>query len=192
LHAMIAAHLLGLASDDPLRQSETMVHLLASENWARAAHYYGGDLVAGELQGATQVLISTALTPGRDDADSGLARVLRLLDATATDASYREYAAQRLLYYVFDALRTRAPLDLQEALARRIAAYFDALMTSDPDLQARFGVHRAASHARLGQVQEARGRLAEAEASIRRSNAIGERLTRDHPDVPEWQRDRSV
>ena len=39
LHALIAAHLLGLPSDDPLRQSETMVHLLGSENWARAAHY---------------------------------------------------------------------------------------------------------------------------------------------------------
>ena len=192
LHAMIAAHLLGLASDDPLRQSETMVHLLASENWARAAHYYGGDLVAGELQGATQVLISTALTPGRDGEDSGLARVLRVLDATGADASYREYAAQRLLYYVFDALRTRAPLDLQEALARRIAAYFDGLMTSDPDLQARFGVHRAASHTRLGEVQEARGRFAEAEASIHRSNTISDRLTRDRPKVLEWQRDRSV
>ena len=192
LHALIAAHLLDLASDDPLRQSETMVQLLGSESWARAAHYFGGDLVAGELQGATQVLISTALTPERDGADSGLARVLRLLDATGADASYQEYAAQRLLYYVFDALRTRASLDVQEMLARRIADYFDGLMTSNPDLRARIGVHRAASHTRLGEVQEARGRLAEAEASIRRSNAITERLTRDHPDVPEWQRDRSV
>ena len=63
LHALVAAHLLGLPSNDPLRQSETMVHLLASQDWARAAHY-GGDLVPGELQGATQVLISTALAPG--------------------------------------------------------------------------------------------------------------------------------
>jgi tetratricopeptide (TPR) repeat protein len=192
LHAIIAAHLLGLASDDPLRQSETMVHLLASEDWARAAHYYGGDLVPGEHRGATEVLISTALMPGRDGEDGGLARVLCLLDATGTDIAYQEYAAQRLLYHVFDALRTRAPLDVQEALARRLAAYFDDLTALDAAMQARFDVHRAASHGRLGQVQEARGRLAEAEASLRRSNAISERLARDHPDVLEWQRDQSV
>jgi tetratricopeptide (TPR) repeat protein len=192
LHALIAAHLLGLPSDDPLRQSETMVHLLASENWGRAARYFGGDLVPGEQQGATQVLISTALMPGQDGRPGGLERVLHLLDPTGTDIEYQEYAAQRLLYYVFDPLRTRAPLDVQEALARRLAAYFDRLAAFDPALQARFDVHRAASHARLGQVQETRGRLAETEASLRRSNAISERLARDHPDVPEWQRDQSV
>jgi tetratricopeptide (TPR) repeat protein len=192
LHAIIAAHLLGLPPDDPLRQSETMVHLLASEDWARAAHFYGGDLVPGELQGATQVLISTALAPGQDRESSGLDRVLHLLDPTGIDIAYQEYAAQRLLYNVFDPLRTRAPLDAQEAFARRLAAYFDALTAPEPSVQARFDVHRAASHARLGQVQEARGGLAAAEASLRRSNAISERLARDHPDVVEWQRDQSV
>ena len=192
LHALIAAHLLGLASDDPLRQSETMVHLLGSENWARAAHYLGGDLVAGELQGATRALISTALMPGRDAADGGLARVLHLLDATGADTSYQEYAAQRLLYFVFDALSTRASLDVQETFARRIADYFDGLIAFDPGLRARLDVHRAASRTRLGRVQEARGRFADAEESIRRSNAISDRLTHGHPDVPEWQRDRSV
>jgi tetratricopeptide (TPR) repeat protein len=192
LHAIIAAHLLALPPDDPLHQSETMVHLLASENWAGAAHHYGGDLVPGELQGATQALISAALTPGQDGETSGPERVLRLLDATGADIAYQEYAAQRLLYNVLDPLRTRAPLDAQEAFTRRLAAYFDALTALDPALQARFDVHRAASHARLGQVQEARGRLADAEASLRRSNAVSERLTRDHPDVVEWQRDQSV
>jgi tetratricopeptide (TPR) repeat protein len=192
LHAMIAGHLLALEPDDPLRQSETMLHLLASEDWARAAHYYGDDLVYGELQGATQILIDTALRPARNGEDSGLDRILRLLDAVGVDASYQEYAAQRLLYHVFDPMRTRAPLDVQEALASGIAVYFDRLLTFDLSLQARLDVHRAASHARLGEVQVSRGRLTDAESSFRQSATIQERLVRDHPASMEWQRDQSV
>ena len=41
LHLLIADHLLTLASDDPLRITETMVHLLASKDDIRAAQYYG-------------------------------------------------------------------------------------------------------------------------------------------------------
>jgi tetratricopeptide (TPR) repeat protein len=192
LHATVADHLLGLAPDDPLRQSETMVHLLASENWARAAHYYGDDLAPGEHQGATRVLIDTALTPGRDGEESGLERVLHLLDANGTDVSYEEYATQRLLYHVFDPLRMRAPLDVQETLARRIAAYFDGLLAFDASGKTRLDVQRASSHARVGEVQKARGRLVEAEASYRHAMAISQQLARDHPDVAEWQRDLSV
>src|SRR5262249_54775511 len=38
-HGEIATHLLSLAPDDPLRQRETMVHLLGSGNRTRAAKY---------------------------------------------------------------------------------------------------------------------------------------------------------
>ena len=41
LHLLIADHLLTLAPDDPLRKTETMVHLLASKDDVRAARYYG-------------------------------------------------------------------------------------------------------------------------------------------------------
>ena len=198
LNAAIADHLLGLPSDDELRESETMVHLLASEDWPRAIRWYGGDLTPAEQQGATRVLIETALLPARNGAQSGLARVLHLLDADGADESdqdilsYQEYAAQRLIYQVLDPLRTRAPLDTQEMLARRIADYFDALSAVNPAMQARFDVQRAASHSRLGEVQAARGALGEAEASYQRSAAISDRLSRAQPDVLEWQRDHAV
>ena len=54
---LIADHLLTLAPDDPLRKTETMVHLLASKDDVRAAQYYGDpSLSDAELQGATRAL----------------------------------------------------------------------------------------------------------------------------------------
>jgi tetratricopeptide (TPR) repeat protein len=192
MHAIVAVHLLGLGSDDPLRQSETMVHLLASENWAGAARYFGDDLAPGELQGANRVLLSTALMPARDGEQGGLERVLHLLDMAGADTEYQEYAAQRLLYNVFDPLRTRAPLDVQETLARRIAAFFDGLFAIDPRVRAHLDLHRAASYTRIGEILKERGRFSDAEASYRSSQVISQRLMRDHPEVIEWQRDCSV
>jgi hypothetical protein len=74
-HTEVAEHLLSLDLSDPLRQSEVMVHLLGSDDWARAAQFYGAPgLSDAELKGATQVLADTILTQGR-----GIDRVLRLL-----------------------------------------------------------------------------------------------------------------
>lgn len=55
-HTMLAYHLKSLPSDDPLRQSELMVHLIGSDDRQRAAHYYGGELPEGECAGATSAL----------------------------------------------------------------------------------------------------------------------------------------
>src|SRR6185295_3977656 len=57
LSAAIARHLLALPTDDALRQTETMLHLLSAQDWNGAARYYGGDLSDAELSGATDVLV---------------------------------------------------------------------------------------------------------------------------------------
>jgi hypothetical protein len=44
LHSAIADHLESLPREDPVRQSETMFHLIAAADRRRAAHYYGGEL----------------------------------------------------------------------------------------------------------------------------------------------------
>ena len=57
LHTIIADRLLSCPTDDPLHISETMVHLLASEDYPRAAGYYGNvSLSEPEVKGATRVL----------------------------------------------------------------------------------------------------------------------------------------
>ena len=192
LHSVIADYLLMLPPDDPLRESETMVHLLASEAWTRAAYYYGGDLSPGELTGSSRALVDAALQPAQPGAAGGVARVLNLLRAAGGDIAYQEYAAQRLLYNVFDALNDRAALEVQEELIRGIARYFDGLIAPTQDLETRARVHRAASHGRLGNVQAAQGRTNEAIESYREAGALAEALVRDHPKALEWRRDQSV
>ena len=61
LHGAIANHLLAVSPDDPLRQTETMVHLLGSEDWTAAATYYGIALTDAEEQGATRALCDAVL-----------------------------------------------------------------------------------------------------------------------------------
>ncbi len=55
-HTMLAYHLKSLPSDDPLRRSELMAHLIGSDDRQRAAHYYGGELPGDECAGATATL----------------------------------------------------------------------------------------------------------------------------------------
>jgi hypothetical protein len=99
LHAAIAEHLLSLTRDDPLRQTETMVHLLGSQDWPKTASFFGHpSLSQEELNGATRVLADSVLTIN-DDA-TGIQPMIQLMDAAdhagigSTDTSL--YVASRL------------------------------------------------------------------------------------------------
>ncbi len=77
-HAEAARHLLQLSRADPLRQTEVMVHLLGSEDWARTARFYGDtELTSQELDGSTTVLAEPLIDPVRKNA--GLLHVQKLL-----------------------------------------------------------------------------------------------------------------
>ena len=68
LHGVIANHLLAVSSDDPLRQTETMIHLLGSEDWTAAATYYGVPLDRGGRAGRdARAVRHRAQFPGRPD-----------------------------------------------------------------------------------------------------------------------------
>jgi hypothetical protein len=76
--AKIATYLLSLPTDDPLRQSETMVHLLGAKDWARAAAFYGGAwLTEPELDGATRALAAACNHRARNTGHIGRAAVIR-------------------------------------------------------------------------------------------------------------------
>src|SRR6185437_11286036 len=80
LHLLIADHLLTLAADDPLRTSETMVHLLASKDDMRAGRYYGdSSLSQAETQGATRALADAIIAPAAGTAASAARDLGRLL-----------------------------------------------------------------------------------------------------------------
>src|SRR5262249_1340247 len=80
LHTLIADRLLSAPPDDPLHISETMVHLLASEDYALAARYYGDhSLGEAEEQGATRVLADSIVAATGAQADMAARQVCRLL-----------------------------------------------------------------------------------------------------------------
>jgi tetratricopeptide (TPR) repeat protein len=203
LHAVIVDHLLGRGADDPLRVAETMFHLLASQDARRGAEHLGGDLTADEVRGAASVLADAAVRPASEEAP-GLPAVLAMLAADDCDLAYQEYAAQRLMFLVYDAIGSRAPLDIAEELARALCYFFDrivalarSIMATEPrdgDAEdfARFAGQQAAAWSRLAAVQRHRGVLADAEASLRRSLAVTAELVEAQPDNAGWQRDLSV
>src|SRR5262249_25761453 len=99
LHAYVAAHLLDAKEcprEDPLRASETMVPLMGSEDWARAAAHYGDpELTAAESRGATRVLADMVIAAPPAGQAAAVQSLARLLDAP-TDAM-RAAAAHHFL-----------------------------------------------------------------------------------------------
>src|SRR5207253_816607 len=82
LHATISDHLLSAPLNDPLRLSETMIHLLGSEDWTRAAaHYADSHLTEAELQGATRGMVDFVTVPAEGQPEEAAIIVCRLLDA---------------------------------------------------------------------------------------------------------------
>ena len=60
-HSLLADHFESLPANDPLRQSETMVHIIGAHDKVRGARYYGGDIGNGELTGASMALVQSIL-----------------------------------------------------------------------------------------------------------------------------------
>jgi len=96
-HAEAADHLLSLSTDDPLRVSETMLHLLGSENWPRAAAFYGDLLLTQpEIDGATRILADAVLTAkSNDQVDVDRWREAAFFGNEAQSAKYRNASALR-------------------------------------------------------------------------------------------------
>jgi tetratricopeptide (TPR) repeat protein len=194
LHAFAAQHLLlSLSADDPLRQSETMVHLLGSEDWLLAAEFYGGaSLTLPELEGATRVLADAILTSRQAGERSGLDQVLNILRAAGQISDNRAaviagYIAGRLQTYLETMLAERGELSSRAILLEAVRKTFDRLAKVDPG-NARWQRALSVSLDCLGNAQMAQGNLSEALSSYRQSQAISERLAKAYKGYSEWQR----
>jgi tetratricopeptide (TPR) repeat protein len=187
-HAEIADHLLSLPVDDPLRESETMVHLLGSRDWSRAASYYGrASLTQRELDGATRVLAGVVLAKRREGDSEGLDQALRLLDAS-TDNQIVGTVATRLLFDLDDLIRDRAGLADGVKLFNAIGKTLDRLVKSDAG---HIGWLRdlGVSRNRIGDILRAQGNLPVALENYRAALFIKESLLKTDPENGEWQRD---
>jgi tetratricopeptide (TPR) repeat protein len=180
VHAEIAKHLRVLPADDLLRQTESMFHLLASEDWAQASAYYGDPMLSwAEIDGATHTL-ATLLMGGRGDA------ALRLLNAVACPADAAEAklagtVAHRLLHDLDGTLHQHADLETRITLINgvgEILTRIDKLYPGNADWQSDLAV----AISKVGDVLLRQLKLSEALETYRASLAIAHRLAKAGPD----------
>ena len=191
LHAKAGKHLLKLPREDPLRQSETMVHLIGCADWVRTATFIGEPALSpSELDGGVQILADGLLA--QDGVEIGLQHVEHLLNAADNaSASLAGLVAERLIFGLDQKINTRASLQVSSGLHRRIKSTFESLARADPgnsDWQRDLSV----SHNKVGNVLRSQGNLPAALESYRASLAIADRLARVDPGNAVWQHDVSV
>ena len=185
VNAAIAQHLLSLQRDDPLHESETMVHLIGADARGAAAQYYGAALTEGQLLGATRALAEHVLSTVPQG--SGVAWATSLLDQDAINHGERRLVAQRLIFDLHDLL-SNAALETLSTLVRGARACLERLAAQDPS-NAGWQRDLSVSHERIGDVLVAQGDAAGALAAYRASLGIRERLAAQDPSNAEWQRD---
>ncbi|KKK84198.1 hypothetical protein LCGC14_2785770, partial [marine sediment metagenome] len=115
VHVAVAEYLLeDLPREDPLHETETMVHLIGADDRPGAAACYGAELTDGEQRGATQPLADFILgalpawtVPPSADAPAWVAA---LPAETGLTAHARGRLCERLVWPLDDLLKPRAPL----------------------------------------------------------------------------------
>ncbi|WP_438274096.1 tetratricopeptide repeat protein [Nitrobacter sp.] len=190
LHLLIADYLLSLPPDDPLRASETMVHLLASKDAARTARYYGdSSLSEAELQGATRALADAAISPAAGTPAAAAQDISRLPDNP--DNSVRAHVAERFLFNLDEAIERHVSPEARQLILNAVGAAFEQLLRTDAD---NAGWQRSLSvvRDRVGDVLVSQGKLPEALKSYRDGLAIRERLANADSGNEERQRDLSL
>jgi tetratricopeptide (TPR) repeat protein len=193
-HTEVAEHLLMLPREDPLRQTETMVHLVGSEDWVKAAGFYGDPaLTADELDGAAEVL--AACLRATNTAEMGLQHVQKLLDAYANDLAAKSIAASvalRLAFELDEKVSVFVPLHVRETLHRSIESSFNRLILAEP----RNGEWRYClfvSQQKIGDLLVDQGNLPAALKYFRASQAIFDRMAKTDPNnVGRWQSDYAL
>ena len=188
LHSTIAAHLQGLPDMDPLRQTETMVHLIGADDRLGAVRWYTGDLKAPELEGATQVL-AQQITAGEARAkNEELNWIISLLALPKLDNGTISRLANRFQFELNAEIENRVALAARKTLLQAVLAAATVLAQADPS-NAGWQRDLSVSHNKIGDVLLAQGDLAGALAAYRQSLGVRERLAQADPSNAGWQRD---
>lgn len=192
LHAAIAGHLLALPPEDPLRDSETMLHLYVADDRPRAARFLAA--LPAEFDTRTQAartLGAHILAAGDAARNDALAWTVSLAELPGLDADVRWRLARHVQYDLNGILESEARLGVRLRLLEAAAGALAGLVTAD---QSRDDWQRdlSANHERLGDVLQAQGDLAGALRSYQASLDIRERLAPAHPSEAGWQYDLAL
>jgi tetratricopeptide (TPR) repeat protein len=177
VHGAVADHLLQLRRDDPLHESETILHLVRGADPGQAARYYGGELTAGEEAGATSALASMVVARQVD-------KVAALLEHDV-DPAERGRIGRRFLFDLMDAVEHTAALDVRAYLAIVAGTALDNLAAADPG-NAEWQRDLAVSHETVGGLLRKQGDLPGALSAFKASLDIRERLQAADPHNA-WQ-----
>ena len=191
LHSALADHLLALAPDDPLRDGETMFHLITADDKPRAARFYSGlPTPLGEASEATRTLAGHILANDAEP-NPGLDWTEALLDQPGLDPGTIWQLANRLQFDLDDRLANEARLGVRLGLLEATRKALAALGAADPT-NAGWQRDLSVSQNKIGEVLLAQGDLAGALAAYPAGLAIRERLAAADPTNAGWQRDLSV
>jgi tetratricopeptide (TPR) repeat protein len=127
IHAAIADHLLGLAPEDPMRESETMHHLACADDKERALRLYADRAATRAREGASRVLVELADTP------EGLSWIAELPRVRGITLGQAYFLGERFLFDLSDGLARRGQTTAQLAIATAAAWLFDWLARCLPE-----------------------------------------------------------
>lgn len=180
LHSAIVSYLATLPAEDPLRESESMFHLIGAGDLRQAADYYGGDRTAGELAGATRVLAAHVLAGEQQEPNPGLGWVLSLVDVPLEELSTVAALCNRFQFDLHRVVESQVRLQTLHALHAATRRTWERLAAADrANVEWQRGL--SISYVQLGNVLYAQGDLSGALAAYRPSLEIRERLASANP-----------
>jgi len=194
LHSTIADYLLSQPFEDPLRQTETMCHLIEADQRSLAARYCASLVISqDELAGAgaTEALAAHILAGEGEGANPGLEWVVSLLHQELLEA-----VQLRAVYFLFmdcllAALADAARVATRIALVEAVRESVEELQQRAPD-SARRARDLSWIYNNLGDLQVGLGQPARALQYYEKALEISEESRRRAPDSTEYARDLSA
>jgi tetratricopeptide (TPR) repeat protein len=183
IHATVADHLLSCPSDDPLRTAEIMMHLLSSNDWKRAAGYYGdSSRTEAEIEQATCAIADRMMTGNSESGSDGLREVRALLEAVDADEDVNLAFAlsQRMLHELCETVGKRGDVGILLRLLKSLRERFERLEESHPG-HILFLHCLAISNSLMGDAFVKQSDLSSAVEVHRAATEILERLARESP-----------
>jgi tetratricopeptide (TPR) repeat protein len=174
-HQAVGSYLLTLPENDALKISETMYHLLESDNLAGAAAYYGRELTTDQISGATTVLAEWITLK-----ENGLTAAFELPILVVKQDDRFHNLLERYIYDLNDALALEgnlsARLEVLEGLERCTLQYEGSLVQS-----AVFGYDKAVLFEKLGSIHQAMGHMEESLKYFEQRSILGKELYESNP-----------
>ena len=186
-HARLVDHLESLPEEDPLRLSESMVHLIGLGDNTQAALFLANFEPRETGLSLAATVLAEHIAVGTDGLD--FASALLEADGISPDQTWR--LAHHMQFNVATALEEIAPLGSRFDLLHICRQTFERLAQSDSS-NAGWQDELRVSQEKIGGVLLRQGNLGDTLESYRQSMAIVERLALSDPSHAGWQRGLGV